>query len=188
MINDDRFKELIGKLIEDRRKYASWYEWLKRGKKTKEIGITNTLLENIKNKCGQVPFSNLQIPRKDPPDVIAETLDGKPVGIEVSEFVDEEAIRKSERGEEIFRYWENEEVIKKIQKIIDRKGAKKFFGEQYEKIYLLIHTDEPLLDYETFKDSLSEHDFKSLKIDTVFLLFSYSPKLSCSPYIELKLS
>lgn len=188
MINHDRFKERIRELIKSRRKYASFFEWFKREKNTKEIGVTNILLENIA-KCGEIPFHKLQISRKDPPDVIAETLEGKPVGIEVCELVDEEAIRRSERGEEVFRYWKNKELIDKIQEIIDRKGAKEFYGGLFEKIYLLIHTDEHLLDYGTFKDCLSEHEFKKpLEIDTIFLLFSYSPELGCFPYIQLKLS
>jgi hypothetical protein len=188
MINDERFKKLIREFIEERRIYASDFEWLKRDKKTKEKGITSILLANM-NKINDLPFLNIQISHKDPPDVIAETLDGKPVGVEVSEFVDEEAIQKSERGEEVFRYWEEKEVIEKIQKIIDGKDAKEFFGGPYEKIYLLIHTAKPLLDYESFKDCLSKHEFKKpVKIDAIFLLFSYSPELGRCPYIQLKLS
>jgi hypothetical protein len=188
MINHDQFKERIKELIKVRRKYASFFDWFKREKNIKEIGITNILLENIE-KCEQIPFHNLQISPKDPPDVIAENLEGKVVGVEVCELVDEEVIRRSERGEEVFRYWNEEELIDKIQKIIERKDNKEFLGGPYEKIFLLIHTDEHLLDYPTFRDCLSKHEFKQpLKIDTVYLLFSYSPHLGCHPYIKLRIS
>ena len=68
------------------------------------------------------------------------------------------------------------------------KDIKVFYGGPYEKIILLIHTDEPFLPYEEFEKHISTHCFnKTDKIDDVYLFFSYSPKLACCPYIKLKI-
>ena len=168
------------------RKHASFFDWFKREKEIKEIGITRMFLENIE-KFEIAPFHSLQVSPEDPPDVLAKNQAGEPVGIEVCELVDEEVVRQWERGEEVFRFWEKQELTDFVQQIINRKDAKTFHGGPYDKIYLLIHTDEPLLDYETFGIYLSEYEFqKPNKINEAFLFFSYSPKIGYCPYIHLK--
>ncbi len=181
-------KEKITKYLSIRRKYASFYDWYNREKKIKEIGITRIFMLEMEKRRESI-FHNLSEPNQDPPDVLAESFTGNLIGIEVCELVDEETIRKFQKGNKVAKNWSEEEVIKKIQNIINCKESKVFFGGPYEKKILLIHTDEPFLDFEIFGSTISEHHFvKTYVYDEIFLLFSYSPKLGYYPYIKIKSS
>lgn len=186
MIDHYRIKRRIQELARVGRKYAPFFDWFKNEKEIKEIGIARILLENIEMN-EKPPFNNLKISPKDPPDVLAETEGGARIGIEVSELVDEEVVRKWERDEEVFKFWQNHEVIESIQGIINRKDAKKFHGGPYEKIYILIYTADPLLEYEKFEKIISEHVFdRNNQIDGGYILFSYNHNIGYCPYICLK--
>jgi hypothetical protein len=53
---------------------------------------------------------------------------------------------------------------------------------------VLIHTDEPILNFDYTFPILSDHTFRYYSvIDRAFLLMSYDPKYQCCPYIELNI-
>ena len=89
-------------------------------------------------RTGENFFQNLSILTHDPPDVIAETFVGKLIGVEVTELVDEKAVRQHQKGNEYFKFWSGKEIVEKIQNIINSKDIKVFYGGPYEKIILLI--------------------------------------------------
>ena len=182
-MNDiDRIREYI----KIRRKYASFFEWHKREKSIKEKGAVESLLESL-SRDGAARYQKLRASENDPPDVLAETLDGDSVGFEVRELVDQSAIELSEKGKEVYRDWTNSDVIQEIQKIIDEKDTKDYIGGPYKKLILVIPTDEPVLTHRHLKPVLDTHEFKQTRqLHEAYLLFSYDPGIKGYPYIHLR--
>lgn len=178
----------IREFIKVQRKYASFFEWYKREKSIKEKGVVESLLASL-SRDGKARYQNLRASETDPPDVLAETLDGAPVGFEVRELVDQSAIELNERGKEVYRDWANSEVVQEIQKIIDEKDTKVYIGGPYEKLILVIPTDEPALTYRQLIPVLDTHEFKQTsQLHEAYLLFSYDPGIRGYPYIQLRFS
>lgn len=163
MNTDDELRECLKR----QRKYASFYDWPR--KDVKELGIVETLFESMKLQGINI-FQNLRISQKDPPDCIAEDQCGNLIGLEVSEFVDEEAVRLNAQGKEVYRNWEVNEVIKELESIIVGKDSKAFHGGPYKRLILVIHTDEFVLDFQTLKPFLEICEFKKTnQISEVYL-------------------
>jgi len=176
----------IREFIKVRRKYASFFEWYKREKSIKEKGIVESLLESL-SMDGSAMYQNLRASENDPPDVLAETVSGALVGFEVRELVDQSAIELNERGRQVYRDWTNSEVIQEIQKIIDEKDNKNYIGGPYEKLILVIPTDEPVLTHRQLKPLLETHEFKeTIQLNEAYLLFSYDAKIKGYPNIQLR--
>jgi len=132
-------------------------------------------------------YQNLRASENDPPDVLAETVGGALVAFEVRELVDQSAIELNERGEQVYRDWTNFEVIQEIQKIIDEKDRKNYIGGPYEKLILVIPTDEPVLTLWQLKPLLDAHECKETRqLNEAYLLFSYDPGIKGYPYIQLR--
>jgi len=182
-INSDSIKEFI----KVQRKYASFFEWYKREKSIKEVGVVRSLLGSI-SKQGSPIYKNLRASEKDPPDCLAETGNGAMVGFEVRELVDKNAIELNERGEAVYRDWTNYEVVEELQKIIKEKDSKTYIGGPYEKLILIIPTDEPVLTYGQLQPVLEAHEFEPTKqLHEAYLLFSYNAELKSYPHIQLRL-
>ncbi len=177
----------IRKFIKVQRKYASFFEWYKREKNIKEVGVVESLLESMSNQ-GLPIYKNLRASEKDPPDCLAESGNGAFVGFEVRELVDKDAIELNEKGREVYRDWTNDDVVQELQKIIDEKDSKNYIGGPYEKLILVIPTDEPVLTYGQLKPVLDAHEFKPAKqLHEVYLLFSYDPEIKGYPHIRLRM-
>jgi len=168
------------------RKYASFFDWHK--KDEKELGIVETLFESMKLQ-GINTFQNLRISQKDPPDCIAEDQSGNLIGLEVSEFVDKEAVRLNAQGKSVYRDWTIDEIVKHLEIIITEKDSKPFHGGPYEKLILVIHTDEFVINFQTLKPILATHEFKKTnQITGAYQLFSYDTEIGHFPYIQLKIA
>jgi hypothetical protein len=175
----------IREFIKVQRKYASFFERYKREKILKELGVVESLLESL-SACGVVCYQNIRAAINDPPDVIAETTDGSLVGFEVRELVDKEAVELNERGKAVYRDWNNSEVIQELQNIIDEKDSKKYIGGPYERLILVIPTDEPVLALKQLKPVLERHEFNQPRqLHEVYLLFSYDPETKGFPHVRL---
>ncbi|MCE2484514.1 MAG: hypothetical protein J4F42_03295 [Desulfurellaceae bacterium] len=148
--------------------------------------IVQELLRSMKSRGEEQYFGPVRPPSLgDPPDCVVSDGDGKPVAVEVTEFVSEEAIKRNWRikrdpqktwRDSIYRRWEPNEVIEKIKRIIRKKDGKTFKGGPYAKKILLIFTDEDALISGRFeyKKLFSEQSFGPVdQIDEVYFLFSY---------------
>jgi hypothetical protein len=79
----------------------------------------------------------------DPPDVIATTKDGKFHGFEVTELVDTETARRSERHDTAdFKEYSKSELTACINQRVERKSTKPF-KTICDSSFLLIYSDEP---------------------------------------------
>jgi len=72
---DDPDINIIRDLMKHQRKYASDFEWFKREKGVKEKGIVRTLLESL-SRTSACEYRNLRHCKVDPPDCLADTLNG----------------------------------------------------------------------------------------------------------------
>ena len=156
-------------------------------KKIKELGVVREWLHSIESG-GEAAYLNPIPAPSDPPDYVVFDREGRLVAVEVTEFVDEEAIRQNLHGdkvsqprtpvEEVEQVEEVEEikVITKINGIIQKKDGKVFKGGPYAKKILLIFTDEPTLVSRRFEyaEFLPKRSFGPVKqVDEVYFLFSY---------------
>lgn len=176
----------VKKFVTIQRKYASFFEWFKREKKLKEVGIVQCLFDSMA-ESGTLSYNGLIASEADPPDCIAKDLSEDLVGFEVRELVDQQAIEMNESGKEVYRDWNTSEVFQEIQNIIIEKDSKKYSGP-YKKIILVIPTDEPTLNYKELKNVLNKHTFnKTRQINEAYLLFSYHAETQNYPFIKLNL-
>ena len=118
---EDPDLDTIRKFIKHRRKYASHLEWFRAEKQLKEVGVVRCLLESI----SQDSYRNLRPCEIDPPDCLANNVDGTMVGFEVRELVDQKAIELNERGEKVYRHWTDVEIREEIAVILKEKGCQK---------------------------------------------------------------
>jgi len=170
------------------RKYASFFDWP--DKSIKERGVVNNLFSSMR-KAGCCQYSNVAIAEHDPPDCIATDEEGNTVGIEVSELVDEEAVRRNQQGKDVYRLWDADSVIDHIQQILLNKDGKPYQGGPYAKLILVIHTDEPEITPECYIPIIQQHTFAGMRqIDEAYLLFSYipAPAMPDYPFIRLNFS
>ena len=173
-------------MLKTTKKIRLFFDWPR--KDVKELGIVETLFESMKLQGINI-FQNLCISQKDPPDCIAEDQSGNLIGLEVSEFVDEEAVRLNAQGKDVYRDWAIDEIVKQLEIIITEKDSKTFHGGPYKKLILVIHTDEFVIDFQTLKPILETHAFrKTNQITGAYLLFSYDPEISHFPHIQLKIA
>jgi len=184
MTDIDRIREFI----KVQRNYASFFEWYKREKSIKEVGVVKLLLKSLWGH-GADSYQNPRASKSDPPDVIAKTIEGATVGFEVRELVDQKAVELNERGKAVYRDWTDSEVVKEVQKIIDEKDSKKYIGGPFEKLIIVIPTDEPLLTVRLLKPVLDKHEFRQPRqLHEAYLLFSYDPNTKSYPYVRLRLT
>ena len=113
-------KELI-ETIKKQRKYASFFEWP--DKDIKELGVLKELFKSMA-KTSICHYKNPKSSEKDPPDCIAEDTKGNKIGFEISELVDEETVKQSQKGYAELKFWENDELVEKLKEIICEKEKK----------------------------------------------------------------
>jgi len=185
---DDPDNNIIRDLMKHQRKYASDFEWFRNEKGVKETGIVRTLLESL-SRTSACEYRNLRHCKVDPPDCLADTLDGSLIGFEVRELVDQETIELNERGNEVYREWTDSEVIGKLSTILEEKDRKNYVGGPYRKLILVVHTAEPDLEYQHLATFLRSHLFGQTKqLTEAYLLFPYDSPNKAYPYIQLKLA
>jgi len=128
---------------------------------------------------GEATYLNPISSLNDPPDCVVLDQEGRKVAVEVTELVSSEAIKKNQGKkleDRIYRDWRPNEVVTKINDIIQNKDGKTFKGGPYAKKILLIFTDEDTLLSRRFEYArlLQEQSFGPVKqIDEVYFLFSY---------------
>ena len=125
----------------------------------------------------------------DPPDCEALDEDGNPVGIEVTELVDEDSMRAAIEGDAISqKVCTPSDLIKEISDRVLRKSRSEIHGGPYGTYLLIIYCDDPLyLDYDNFEAVRRARFDCTGAIDRVYFLTSYLPWEQRCPLIELQL-
>ena len=174
-----------------RRGYADFFLW-PIDRDLEEWGIANSLKESLEATENSF-FSELRRRGRgnDPPDLEAVNFQGERIAIEVTELVDESAIKNyKETNEYDWAEWDKLKFLNGLQYAIKTKDEKfpKLQGSPYPGgYYLIIHTDEPELVSNKVDDYLQESHIEPPDyLSKVYLLMSYDPAVSYCPVREIK--
>lgn len=117
--------------------------------------------------------------------------------MEITELVDQKARQLNEKGkkrspQKLYRLWEDEEIIQKLEGILKQKDGKcekiKKRTEIFRKTVLLIHTDEDEITGQRIVAILEKKCFEALNnIDDAYLMLSYDPSIKRYPIFTLAL-
>ena len=173
----------IVKLLAARRKYASFFETF--DKERKELGVGEELLKEL-NSSFSLQLSNLKTCSPDPPDLTCTNESGELIAIEITEVVDEDAVRENQNGNEVFRVWRPGELQQKINSSLSRKDKICLNGGPYKKLFVCLFTDEMMLTHDVVSKELAGISFGPFtQITDAFLLFSYQPTTQSYPVMRL---
>src|SRR5690606_35040917 len=132
------------------RKHASFFDWP--DKRLKELGIVEELIEAV-GAQGYV-LADPHTHEPDPPDCVCSDAAGNLVALEVVELVSQDAVERNARGENVYRWWEPDDIRLAIESLLRRKDEKTFHGGPYADIAVVIHTDEPVLMADEVREAL----------------------------------
>jgi hypothetical protein len=189
-------KEILHLMREARKKargYADFFGWGS-DRDIEEWGVVTSLAESLENDGKNIFFSLKRRGRpNDPPDCEARDTNGNRIAIEVTELVDGKAIQAYKSGA-VYEWadWDKEKFTTSLQSLILRKDSR--FTELKEPPYeggyfVVIFTDEPMLDRSTVESYLEGYKFKKPEYLTkAFLLVSYDPSLERCPHYDLQFS
>lgn len=180
----DSFRRIANVLRRQKRRYASFFEWPDR--RVKEKGVASDWLASLA-AGGDRRLSNVRPSTADWPDCEVDDALGRAIAIEITEFVDREALERNIRGEAIYRLWEASNIISFLEEIIRGKDLKCSHGGLFHRVVLVIHADEPELRVEDFRAVLAGRVFCASNIDEAYLLLSYDPRHEIYPHIRLSL-
>ncbi len=122
------------------------------------------------------------VPGDDPPDVIFDVDEERKFGVELTELVNQSAIKAQINGsqEEYFSEsfnWDSEKTIRRIECLLERKesGAQNI-ADSFQRYIVLLHTDEMMLANGYAKKYLLGHKWPDYEnITDAYLLCSYEP-------------
>jgi hypothetical protein len=158
-------------------------------KKIKEWDVVEELLRSMHADGDNRYRSPVKSVAKDPPDCEIRDNAGGRVGVEVTEFVDQDVVKMCQQGENVYREWSDEKVREKVAEILKSKDAKaQRWRGLYGKAILVIHIAEEfvLQSPELFPILDASHFPGPKNIDEAYLICSYEPELGY-PYRRLNL-
>lgn len=174
----------MSKEIKKERRYANFFEG--GTKELKEIFISKEWLDTygINNGYSEDTLTTID---DQWPDCEIKTNSGELCGIEVTELVDAESIQRTEKGEDVYRQWSNEDIIEAIEERLNSKNTKTH-GGKYKKLIVIIHTDEFEIVFDDRNAAIKKHCFHEMEnIDEAYLLYSYDAGHEKYPVSILKL-
>jgi hypothetical protein len=173
-----------------KRGYSDFFAWPV-DRQLEEWAIVDSLKESLEK--ANAGFFNSLVARgrgNDPPDCEALLFEGGKLGIEVTELVDPVAIMAYKNGNtNQWAEWSEAKLINSITQRLEVKDvSKNIKGGPYDLYMLVIHTDEPILNFDYTYPILSEYPFGFYSlISRAFLLMSFDEKYRCCPFIELNI-
>ena len=179
--------QMLWDAVERTKGYASFWDWPE--KSIKERGVVRELLGAIRAEEGQHGIRTLNANKFDPPDCIGISLQGERVGFEVTELVDQATVERNRRGYPEWKEWTPEELLAKVGCLLVGKDGKRLQGGPFDRYVVVIHTDEPLLQYEECAAILRGRKFGPFQqIDEAFFLFAPEPGRDSYPFLRLELT
>jgi hypothetical protein len=160
----------------------TFWEW--HDKPVKELVIAREAFE-----AAQIRITSLKTRgSEDPPDCEA-VLGVLRVGIEITELVDQQAIERFKRTKRAYDWadWPREKFVAALKDRIDAKDVPtKVNGGPYDRYFLVIHCDEPLLPSQTVGSYLKGFNVATRLIDEILVILSYQPGSETCPTFRLK--
>jgi hypothetical protein len=183
---DSDHSEVVRLMREARDKsrgYSEYWEW-KLDKRQAELHaahvIANYLLLNSHQEEGKV---SLNIVERDPPDALMIMADGRRIGIEITELVDEKAIKRAHRSKRErlsldfdCAHWDSDRTRQFLVAQITAKDNKlAAVAAAYDELLLVVVTDETMIDEPTAAAAVSNISVSTCFLDRAFLVLSYHP-------------
>ena len=187
-------KEILRLMREARNKargYADYFGWGS-DRDIEEWGVVKNLIESLESEGKNIYHSLTMRGRlNDPPDCEARDYDNNRIAIEVTELVDGKAIQAYNAGA-VYEGadWDKNKFLTNLELLLSRKDLR--FPELKEPPYdggyfVVIFTDEPMLDRLAVETYLQGHNFQKPKYLTkAFLIVSYDPGVEKCPHFELQ--
>ncbi len=181
----------IKEAIAEGRGYSDAFGWPP-DRDLEEYGVVKIFCEILEKENHSFIDSNSIMSRgrgNDPPDCEAKDFKGNPVGIEVTELVDPQAIIAF-KNNQVYKWadWDKTKLTDAINNRLDAKNCPgRIKGGPYKSYILIMYTDEPILNSNYIKSLLKGYCFaKRNLIDRAFLLIFFDPIYKTYPCIELQ--
>lgn len=136
------------------RGYASYWEW-SLDKSVAEVGVAEVLAKYLAHaeECSWESVSSIV---DDPPDVLLRSTSGECLGVEVTELVHADTVKRhryQKNSGSFYPYewanWTVKDATRLIVELIKKKDCKLANQiDRYDQLYVAICTDEPLIDLE----------------------------------------
>jgi hypothetical protein len=163
-----------------------FWDW--QDKSEKERGVALQILLDAKFDVAE--FRSRQ---DDPPDYEG-LLDAQWSAVEVTQLMHEKAraqsmkaMKQQQEQSERYYLWGRDDLLRKIQKLIDVKDRKQYKGGPYQRFVLVIYTDEFILDGATMLQFLDGATFRTRLMTDVVVGLSYEPSSGTYPTFRLRL-
>jgi hypothetical protein len=184
----------LAKAVAAKRGYADFFEWPPKAQK--ELGILEAFVEGVPAIGLQVAEARLTPTGEDPPDATAVLASGERVAIELTEFVDEDAVRLQaqrkarDSGDTVWRFWTHEQFWEHLKARVARKDPGKSGPDRKRPEYwLVVHTDEPGLTLDMVRGYLEAPTPIVVRgLARCFILMSYDPRVGGYPVLQIALS
>ncbi|MGN7998986.1 hypothetical protein [Sphingomonas sp. 22176] len=181
---DPDWEKIVAKMREARsmnRGYASNWEWAP-DRQLAEAGVVQALADYLTEAEGASWTSIIPI-SDDPPDALLSSTDGRRIGVEVTEIVDEKMVKwhrhKKALGQSYPYHWAtwNKSLLEtKLSDSVTRKDKKLYSKRSnYDELFVIAYTDEPIIDIDLARLTISDFSVDVDIIDRAFLLLSYTP-------------
>jgi hypothetical protein len=178
MCDEDEVLRVLSDALARRRGYADGRSW-PLDRQREERGIVEDFLSGTIGEAG-APFTGLRSLARgeDPPDCEFWDSSGRLIGIELTELVDADAIKRKRWDRSAApAEWAADTLIDSLSQFLTRKdNPSKPPKIAYHEYFLIVHTNEPRLYIELAEEWLRDHLFPTTRlISRAFLLFDYHP-------------
>jgi hypothetical protein len=173
------------------RGYAPYWEWVP-DRSMAELHAARVLHKFLvaAGKMVSGSLTSLTKLQADPPDVLLETVNGRRVGIEVTELLDPDAVKRhsyrKKRGDPPAydsAPWTPTSMAKALSGIIGVKDHKlRKVASGFDECFLAIVTDEPGIDEWLSRDAVSRCWSTVQHIHRAFLVMSYHTATNVDVY------
>lgn len=185
----DEWQDLDEDLAANQRPHAGHFSW-ETDQSVAEVGVLNEFVGALAFD-GQEFFSQPRHrgPGNDPPDCEADDNAGGRIGIEITELVDPPSAAAARANQNYdWKDW-RPDLIPALDRILRKKDAPVTLKDSpYSEYVLLVHTDEPWIELDHVRTSLTIHVFPATSLITrAYLLISYDPLEQRYPCIRLNI-
>lgn len=176
------------KLAPKLRRYAGYRVWLSEQRSIPEMDVARDLAKALVDH-GDLALVDLRVATADPPDVVAWDSLGRKVAIEVTELVDEEAIKRNKAGQDVYRQWSEADLLAKLEELVRTKDGKTFLGGPYQRVVVAIHTAEPAISWRECQAYLAMWEIAGLtRVTEAYVVFSWDPSTETCPVVPIRLA
>ena len=156
------------------RHHADYWEWAV-DRKRAERAVAEALIEQLRVE-GR--FDNAT---RETPDLAFLTNDGRKIGIEVAEIVDERAAATNRHAEKkrqprVWAFWSDVALAKTLNHWVRVKDIK--IGpsaDQFDEVWLVLATDEPTIDIAMAESACASCEASAQHLQRAFLILGYQP-------------